>query len=78
MADGSAGGAGRLLSAGIMVLIAGPLNSIWGTAAIHGANFYVDDVDREIRALGVLDPAERARPGGRGFDSDDGQGGSIL
>jgi hypothetical protein len=36
-------GAGWLLFAGIMILIAGTLNIIWGIAAIDGANFFVED-----------------------------------
>jgi hypothetical protein len=45
--DDSARGTGWLLFAGIMVLIAGILNFIWGIAAIDGANFFVED-DRYI------------------------------
>jgi hypothetical protein len=41
--DETARGAGWLLFAGIMVLIAGTLNCIWGIAAIDGANFFVED-----------------------------------
>jgi hypothetical protein len=41
--DERARGAGWLLFAGIMVLIAGTLNCIWGIAAIDGANFFVED-----------------------------------
>jgi uncharacterized membrane protein (DUF2068 family) len=36
-------GAGWLLFAGIMILIAGTLNIIWGIAAIDDANFFVED-----------------------------------
>jgi hypothetical protein len=36
-------GAGWLLFAGIMVLIAGILNCIWGIAAIDNANFFIED-----------------------------------
>jgi hypothetical protein len=36
-------GAGWLLFAGIMILIAGTLNVIWGIAAIDNANFFVED-----------------------------------
>jgi hypothetical protein len=39
----TAKGAGWLLFAGIMVLVAGTLNVIWGIAAIDGANFFVED-----------------------------------
>jgi hypothetical protein len=40
-------GEGWLLFAGILVLIAGVLNTIWGIAAIDSANFFVED-DRFI------------------------------
>jgi hypothetical protein len=36
-------GEGWLLFAGIMVLISGILNTIWGIAAIDKASFFVDD-----------------------------------
>ena len=36
-------GGGWLMFAGIMVLIAGILNCIWGFAAIDSANFFVED-----------------------------------
>jgi uncharacterized membrane protein (DUF2068 family) len=36
-------GAGWLAFAGILVLIAGMLNVIWGIAAIDNANFFVED-----------------------------------
>lgn len=36
-------GAGWLTFAGIMVLIAGILNVIWGIAAIDSANFFLED-----------------------------------
>jgi hypothetical protein len=36
-------GAGWVLFAGIMILIAGVLNVIWGIAAIDNANFFVQD-----------------------------------
>lgn len=39
----TAKGAGWLMFAGIMVLIAGALNVIWGIAAIDNANFFVED-----------------------------------
>jgi hypothetical protein len=45
--DDAARGAGWLVFAGIMVLIAGALNFIWGIAAIDGANFFIED-DRYI------------------------------
>ncbi len=41
--DESVEGGGWLAFAGIMVLIAGTLNCIWGIAAIDGANFFVED-----------------------------------
>jgi hypothetical protein len=41
--DETTRGAGWLLFAGIMVLIAGILNCIWGIAAIDDANFFVED-----------------------------------
>jgi hypothetical protein len=40
-------GGGWLLFAGIMILIAGTLNVIWGIAAIDSANFFLED-DRYI------------------------------
>ena len=36
-------GGGWLMFAGIMVVIAGTLNCIWGFAAIDNANFFVED-----------------------------------
>ena len=36
-------GEGWLLFAGIMVLVAGVLNTIWGIAAIDSANFFLED-----------------------------------
>jgi len=36
-------GAGWVMFAGIMVLIAGTLNVIWGIAAIDSANFFIED-----------------------------------
>ena len=45
--DDAARGAGWLVFAGIMVLIAGVLNFIWGIAAIDSANFFIED-DRYI------------------------------
>jgi hypothetical protein len=41
--DDTAQGGGWLTFAGIMVLIAGILNVIWGIAAIDSANFFVED-----------------------------------
>jgi hypothetical protein len=41
--DDSTTGAGWLTFAGIMVLIAGTLNLVWGIAAIDNANFFVED-----------------------------------
>jgi hypothetical protein len=41
--DETSRGAGWLLFAGIIVFIAGVLNSIWGIAAIDNANFFVED-----------------------------------
>ena len=39
----AAKGEGWLLFAGIMVLVAGVLNTIWGIAAIDSANFFIED-----------------------------------
>jgi hypothetical protein len=36
-------GAGWLLFAGIMILVAGTLNVIWGIAAIDDANFFIQE-----------------------------------
>jgi hypothetical protein len=41
--DETTRGAGWLAFAGIMVLIAGTLNVIWGIAAIDNASFFVED-----------------------------------
>jgi hypothetical protein len=41
--DESVKGGGWLLFAGIMILIAGTLNVIWGIAAIDKAHFFVED-----------------------------------
>jgi hypothetical protein len=41
--DESVKGSGWLLFAGIMVLIAGILNCIWGIAAIDKASFFIED-----------------------------------
>jgi hypothetical protein len=43
----AARGEGWLLFAGIMVLVAGVLNTIWGIAAIDSANFFLEE-DRYI------------------------------
>ena len=43
----AAKGEGWLLFAGIMILVAGVLNVIWGIAAIDSANFFIED-DRYI------------------------------
>jgi hypothetical protein len=40
-----------LMFAGIMVLIAGVLNTIWGLAAIDGAQFFVEDTKFIIEDL---------------------------
>ena len=39
----TARGAGWILFAGIMIFIAGTLNTIWGIAAIDKASFFVED-----------------------------------
>ena len=39
----TARGAGWMLFAGIMIFIAGTLNTIWGIAAIDKASFFVED-----------------------------------
>jgi hypothetical protein len=41
--DDTTQGAGWLTFAGIMVILAGILNAIWGIAAIDNANFFVED-----------------------------------
>jgi uncharacterized membrane protein (DUF2068 family) len=41
--DETVRGGGWLLFAGIMTLVAGTLNAIWGIAAIDDANFFVED-----------------------------------
>jgi hypothetical protein len=40
--DETARGAGWLLFAGIMLIVAGTLNIIWGIAALDDANFFVE------------------------------------
>jgi hypothetical protein len=40
--DETARGAGWLLCAGIMLIVAGTLNIIWGIAAVDNANFFVE------------------------------------
>ena len=40
--DETARGAGWLLFAGIMLIVAGTLNIIWGIAAVDNANFFVE------------------------------------
>ena len=41
--DGGTGGLGWVVFAGIMIIIVGFLNMIYGIAAIDGAKFYADD-----------------------------------
>lgn len=41
--DEATKGAGWLMFAGVVVLIAGTLNVIWGIAAIDSANFFLED-----------------------------------
>jgi hypothetical protein len=41
--DDTTQGAGWLTFAGIMIILAGILNAIWGIAAIDNANFFVED-----------------------------------
>ena len=48
-------GEGWLLFAGIMVLIAGMLNTIWGIAAIDSASFFVEDerfIIEDLKTMG--------------------------
>ena len=47
-------GEGWLLFAGIMVLIAGILNTIWGIAAIDKASFFVEDERYIIEDLSTM------------------------
>ena len=50
----AAKGEGWLLFAGIMVLVAGVLNTIWGIAAIDSANFFVDDAQYIFEDLNTM------------------------
>jgi hypothetical protein len=50
----TAKGEGWLLFAGIMVLIAGILNTIWGIAAIDKASFFVEDERYIIEDLSTM------------------------
>ena len=52
--DESVEGAGWLVFAGIMVLIAGTLNCIWGIAAIDGSTFFVEDSKFIIEDLNTM------------------------
>lgn len=52
--DESVEGAGWLVFAGIMVLIAGMLNCIWGIAAIDGSTFFVEDSKFIIEDLNTM------------------------
>ena len=52
--DESVEGAGWLVFAGIMVLIAGTLNCIWGIAAIDGSTFFVEDTKFIIEDLHTM------------------------
>ncbi|MGE5636482.1 MAG: hypothetical protein ACM3UV_06035 [Nocardioidaceae bacterium] len=52
--DESARGAGWLLFAGIMILIAGVLNVIWGIAAIDNANFFLEDTRYVFEDLNTM------------------------
>ena len=52
--DESVEGAGWLVFAGIMVLIAGMLNCIWGIAAIDGSTFFVEDTKFIIEDLNTM------------------------
>jgi hypothetical protein len=47
-------GAGWLVFAGVMVLIAGTLNCIWGIAAIDGASFFIEDERYILSDLNTL------------------------
>ena len=47
-------GGGWLMFAGVMILIAGTLNCIWGFAAIDGANFFVEDERYIISDLNTM------------------------
>ena len=50
----SSKGEGWLLFAGIMILIAGILNTIWGIAAIDKASFFVEDERFIIEDLSTM------------------------
>ena len=52
--DESVEGGGWLLFAGIMVLIAGTLNCIWGIAAIDGSTFFVEDAKYILEDLNTM------------------------
>ena len=52
--DDTVKGEGWLLFAGIMVLIAGILNTIWGIAAIDKASFFVEDERYIIEDLSTM------------------------
>ena len=52
--DESVEGAGWLVFAGIMVLIAGTLNCILGLAAIDGSTFFVEDTKFIIEDLNTM------------------------
>ena len=55
--DESVKGGGWLLFAGIMMLLAGTLNCIWGIAAIDNANFFVEHerfVIQDLNAMGWI------------------------
>ena len=52
--DESAEGGGWLMFAGIMVLIAGTLNCIWGIAAIDGSTFFVEDTKYILEDLNTM------------------------
>ena len=52
--DESVEGGGWLMFAGIMVLIAGTLNCIWGIAAIDGSTFFVEDTKYILEDLNTM------------------------
>ena len=52
--DESVEGAGWLVFAGIMVLIAGTLNCIWGIAAVDGSTFFVEDTKFIVEDLNTM------------------------
>ena len=52
--DDTVKGEGWLLFAGIMVLISGILNTIWGIAAIDKASFFVEDERYIIEDLSTM------------------------